>query len=194
MPGLVLCGLQEQHPALSAPLLDPSSWARHKEGVEGSGKPRLGVPGGALPSASPSLAQSKAVPGPAGHGAQAGALRLVAALVHRSPRICPTAPAGLGPVLGSVAQVVLLRRGWGLQLQVLQLLVPLQQADPKPWIPPSQKFGSGAKGDSWPLLPSQAKLKSGSERRCEEPGAGSGAECMACAPSAHQIGFPEIAC
>lgn len=172
----------------------PATWARRREGVEGSGEPWLGVPGGALPSASPSLARSRAVLGPAGHRAQAGASRLVVVLVRRSPPICPLARAGSGPALGSAAQVVLLRRGQGLQLQVLQLLVPLQQADPKPWIPPSQNFGSGAKGDSWPLLPSQAKLKSGFEWQCEEPGAGSEAECMACAPSAHQIGFPEIAC
>lgn len=118
----------------------------------------------------------------------------MAALVRKSPRVCPPVRAGLGPTLGSRAQVVLLGLGLGLQIQVLQALVSLRQADLKPWIPPSQKFGSGAKGDSWPLLPSRAKLKSGSEQRREEPGSGSGAERVACAPSAHQIGFPEIAC
>lgn len=61
-------------------------------------------------------------------------------------------------MLGSHAQVVLLRWGLGLQIQVLQTLASLQQAEPKPWIPPSQKFGSGAKGDSWPSLPTQEKL------------------------------------
>lgn len=97
-------------------------------------------------------------------------------------------------MLGSHGQVELLRWGLGLQIQVLQTLASLQQAEPKPWIPPSQKFGSGAKGDSWPLLPTRAKLKSGSEQKQEEPGSSAGAERVACAPSGHQIGFPEIAC
>lgn len=97
-------------------------------------------------------------------------------------------------MLGSHARVVLLRWGLGLQIQVLQTLASLQQAELKPWIPPSQKFGSGAKGDSWPLLPTRAKQKSGSEQKQEEPGSSAGAECAARAPSGHQIGFPEIAC
>lgn len=39
--------LEEQHPA-------PAAWAGRREGAEGGGEPKLGVPGGALPSASPS--------------------------------------------------------------------------------------------------------------------------------------------
>lgn len=97
-------------------------------------------------------------------------------------------------MLGSHAQVVLLRWGLGLQIQALQMLASLQQAEPKPWIPPSQKFGSGAKGDSWPLLPTRVKLKSESEQKQEESGSRAGTEYVARAPSGHQIGFPEIAC
>lgn len=163
--------------------------------MEGNGEPRLGGPGEDI---SFSLSITSLEAEPCRDLRDTGPVREPRGwwlcCCVRSPWVCPPARAGSGPALGPHAQVVLLRLGLGLQIQVLQTLVSLRQADPKPWIPPSQKFGSGAKGDSWPLLPSWAKLKSGSERRHEEPGSCSGAERVARAPSAQQIGFPEIAC
>lgn len=145
-------GLEEQPPALSALLLDPapSSLGKAWEEQRVLGSPvwgSLGDPSFSLPTSSSEAEPCRDVwdsePVWVAGGCAAVCL----------PSSAHPQGQDQAPCWGLMGQVVLLRWGLGLQIQVLQTLASLQEAEPKPWIPPSQKFGSGAKGDSWPLLP-----------------------------------------
>lgn len=94
--------------------------------MEGSGEPRLGGPGGDLFF---SLSISSLEAEPCWDLRDTGLVREPRdwwpCCCVKSPWVCPPVRAGSGPALGPRAQVVLLRLGLGLQIQVLQTLVSL---------------------------------------------------------------------